>query len=229
MYFNFNNSNSGHFSSNRTPAIHLNEDNCCTDIFSFEIIDEDTTNYQVASINELLPLALYFHNDEPDCCTFETSTEITYEEAYISYFMLMEDYIRESPNKDIEFFFTNKLRTNFTRLDDFLRKIKNYLELGNEIELQIKGFTSPLFTSNYNINLSKRRIVSLINYMNEFHNGGITQFLKNNQLVIKELPLGESISSQQVSDNPKDLKFSVYSLDAVMERKIEIVKVKNKE
>ncbi len=229
MYFNFNNSNSGHFSSNRAPSIHLNEDNCCTDIFSFEIIDKDTINYQVASINELLPLALYFHNDEPDCCTFDTSTEITYEEAYISYFMLMEDYIRESPTKDIEFFFTNKLRTNFTRLDDFLRKIKNYLESGNEIELQIKGFTSPLFTSNYNINLSKRRIVSLINYMNEFHNGGITQFLKNNQLVIKELPLGESISSQQVSDNPKNLKFSVYSLDAVMERKIEIVKVKNKE
>ena len=49
------------------------------------------------------------------------------------------------------------------------------------------------------------------------------------RLVIKELPLGESISSQQVSDNPKNLKFSVYSLDAVMERKIEIVKVKNKE
>jgi len=229
MYFNFNNNNNGHFSSNRAPSIHLNGNNCCVDIFSFEIIDEDTINNKVAVINELLPLALYFHNDEPDCCTFDTSTEITYEESYISYFMLMEDYIRLSPTKNIENFFTNKLRTNFTRLENFLREIKKYLESGNEIELQIKGFSSPLFTSNYNINLSKRRITSLINYMNEFYNGGITQFLKNNQLIIKELPLGESISSQKVSDNPKDLKLSVYSLEAVMERKIEIIKVKAKE
>ena len=108
-------------------------------------------------------------------------------------------------------------------------KIKSALETEQQIELQIKGFASPLFTSDYNINLSKRRISSLLNYMHEFQNGSITQYLKNEQLVITELPFGESVANKKVSDNPRNKKLSVYSVEAAMERKIEIVRVKVKE
>ena len=103
------------------------------------------------------------------------------------------------------------------------------LAQGQKIELQIKGFASPLFKAKYNINLSKRRIVSLLNYMEEFQNGNITQYLKNEQLVIYELPIGEAQSSKKVSDNPRNKKLSVYSLEAALARKIEIVRVKLKQ
>ena len=65
--------------------------------------------------------------------------------------------------------------------------------------------------------------------MQEFQNGSITQYLKNGQLSITELPFGELESNNKVSDNPKNKSASVYSLDAALARKIEIVRVKFKQ
>ena len=230
MYLNFFEENKGNFSSNRLPSLYLDEENCCNDIFSFEIkCQEKKTPPEISKINNYLPLSLYFHNDEPDCCTMEITTKIGYKQSYISYFLLKQEYIQKSHSVDIEDFFINKLQGNFNKLDNVLLKIKSALETDQQIELQIKGFASPLFTSDYNINLSKRRISSLLNYMHEFQNGSITQYLKNEQLVITELPFGESISNKKVSDNPRNKKLSVYSVEAAMARKIEIVRVKVKE
>ncbi len=229
MYLNFFTENKGNFSSNRLPSIYLDKGNCCNDIFSFEIKrQEPEPTPEVSKINNYLPLSLYFHNDEPDCCTMEITTNIGYKESYISYFLLKQEYIQKSHSTDIEGFFIDKLQANFNKLNNVLLKIKSALETEQQIELQIKGFASPLFTSDYNINLSKRRISSLLNYMHEFQNGSITQYLKNEQLVITELPFGESVSDKKVSDNPRNKKLSVYSVEAAMERKIEIVRVKVK-
>ena len=230
MYLNFFTENKGNFSSNRLPSLYLDEENCCNDIFSFEIkCQEEKTPPEISKINNYLPLSLYFHNDEPDCCTMEITTKIGYKQSYISYFLLKQDYIQKSHSVDIEDFFINKLQRNFNKLDNVLLKIKSALENDQQIELQIKGFASPLFTSDYNINLSKRRISSLLNYMHEFQNGSITQYLKNEQLVITELPFGESVSNKKISDNPRNKKLSVYSVEAAMARKIEIVRVTAKE
>ncbi len=229
MYFVFSSKNKGYFSSNRSPALYLDKENCCNDIFSFEIIKEKRTAEIIEKINDDLPLSLYFHNDEPDCCTMNTSTNLTYKQSYISYFLMREKYLKNSHSKEkINEFFTEKLQANFNQLDKVLLKIKKALQKGEQIDLQIKGYASPLFKSDYNINLSKRRISSLLNYMEEFQNGSITQYLKNGQLSIAELPFGEMESNQKVSDNPKNKKLSVYSVDAAMSRKIEIVRVKGK-
>jgi len=231
MYLNFFTENKGNFSSNRLPSLYLDKENCCNDIFSFEIKRQETKlPPEISKINNYLPLSLYFHNDEPDCCTMEITTKIGYKESYISYFLLKKEYVKNSSSvSSIEDFFTNKLQENFNKLDEVLRKIKKALASGQKIELQIKGYASPLFASDYNINLSKRRIVSLLNYMHEFQNGSITQYFKNEQLVIIELPFGESVSNNNVSDNPRNKKLSVYSVEAAMARKIEIVRVTVKE
>ncbi len=230
MYLNFFTENKGNFSSNRLSSLYLDKENCCNDIFSFEIKRQETRSpSEISKINNYLPLSLYFHNDEPDCCTMEITTKIGYKQSYISYFLLKQEYIQKSHSTDIEGFFINKLQANFNKLNNVLLKIKSALETEQQIELQIKGFASPLFTSDYNINLSKRRISSLLNYMHEFQNGSITQYLKNEQLVITELPFGESVSNKKVSDNPRNKTLSVYSVEAAMARKIEIVRVKVKE
>ena len=231
MYFVFFSENQGAFSSNRAPAFYLDKENCCNDIFTFEIIQQqEKTPKAVEMINEKLPLSLYFHNDEPDCCTMNTTTNQSYKQSYISYFLMREEYLQNSSSTEkINEFFINKLQANFNKLDEVLLQIKSELTAGENIDLQIKGYASPLFESKYNINLSKRRISSLLNYMQEFQNGSITQYLKNGQLSITELPFGELVSNNNVSDNPKNKSASVYSLDAALARKIEIVKVKFKQ
>ena len=143
---------------------------------------------------------------------------------------MREEYLQNSSSTEkINEFFVHKLQANFNRLDEVLLQIKSALISGENIDLQIKGYASPLFESNYNINLSKRRISSLLNYMQEFQNGSITQYLKNGQLSITELPFGELESNNKVSDDPKNKSASVYSLDAALARKIEIVRVKFKQ
>ena len=42
MYLNFFTENKGNFSSNRLPSLYLDKENCCNDIFSFEIKRQET-------------------------------------------------------------------------------------------------------------------------------------------------------------------------------------------
>ena len=72
-------------------------------------------------LNIYLPINLYFHNDEPDCCTLSTKTEKTYKDSYIDYFMMQSDY--ESYNKNIEFFFSDSLQNNYNKVNLFLEKL----------------------------------------------------------------------------------------------------------
>jgi len=231
MYFVFFSKSQGAFSSNRSPALYIDKENCCNDIFTFEIIQAEQPPPKIVEvINENLPLSLYFHNDEPDCSTMNATTNQTYKQSYISYFLMREEYLKKSNSKEkINNFFIDKLQANFNDLDKVLLQIKSVLVSGENINLQIQGYASPLFESDYNINLSKRRISSVLNYMKEFQNGSIMQYLKNGQLLITELPFGEIESAKKVSDNPKNKSESVYSVDAALARKIEIVKVSIRE
>ena len=222
MYLTFFNENTGYFSSNRKGAKYESREFCCNDIFSFEIIEIDTLPPEVNWVN-FEPLELYFHNDEPDCCTMKTTTNQTYKDSYVSYFKLVDEY--KNQNDSLNNFFETTLKPNYKRLINLLGMLSLELYGGKKIELQIRGFASPLHKFEYNINLSQRRIKSVINYISTYHNTVLSKYLKTGQLSIVELPLGESNVSENTSDNPDDIKNSIYSLEAIKERKIEIVKV----
>jgi hypothetical protein len=223
MYLSFYSKDRGYFSSNRKGAKYETTEFCCNDIFSFESINIDTipplTNWL-----DFSPISLYFHNDEPDCCTMEVTTQKTYKEAYISYFKLIDEY--ENQNDSLNSFFDQNLRANYNQFLAILDKVKNDLENGSKIELQIRGYASPLHKFEYNINLSKRRIKSVINFISVYQNAVLSKHLKSGDLVVTELPLGESKVSEKTSDDPKDKRNSIYSLDAMLERKIEIVNIR---
>jgi hypothetical protein len=104
------------------------------------------------------------------------------------------------------------------------------LKKGRRIQMTVKGFASPLAKTDYNVNLTKRRIWSLKNYLMEYDDGAFRPFFENNaesggQLMIVEVPFGEYIANQITSDNPNDVQNSVYSRAAAIERKIEIQSV----
>ena len=225
MYLSFYTQHNGYFSSNRNGALYASEEFCCNDIFSFDLdknVIEDPEN--ILSISQYLPLKLYFHNDEPDCCTMSITTDKTYKDAYISYFKMEEKYNLYSPNSTI--FFEDSLKGNFNKLKSIFFHVLADLKLGKKIELHVKGFASPLHKKDYNINLSKRRIQSFVNYLSVYENMSFTPFLNSGFLQIIELPFGESKSTKKEADNPDDRLSSIYSLDAILERRIEIIDVK---
>jgi len=225
MYLSFYSPSKGYFSSNRKGALFTSNEFCCNDIFSFELeelLPEESDN--ILNIAKFLPLKLYFHNDEPDCCTMSVATDKTYKDAYISYFKMESKYNLYSPNST--FFFEDYLKVNFNKLRRIFTHILVDLDLGKKIQLHVKGFASPLHKKDYNINLSKRRIQSFVNYLKVYENMSFSPFLKSGFLEIIELPFGESKSTKKVSDNPNDRLNSIYSLDAILERRIEIIDVK---
>jgi len=226
LYLSFYDEFSGYFSSNRSPSLFGDEENCCNDGFSFQypIINKDTLTFN-DTIKKYLPIKLYFHNDEPDPRTLNISTNKTYKESYISYYILKDEYQKINPSEEIDLFFETTLKGNYNKLNSTLDYILKSLQNGNKIELHIKGFASPLHEKKYNVNLSQRRISSLLNMLDDFENGQLKGFIKSGELKIIELPFGENKSDKSVSDNPKDRKNSVYSKDAMLERKIEIVEI----
>jgi len=222
MYLTFYNEKTGYLASNRKGAKFENTEYCCNDIFSFKYISakvkiKNTPSY----IHNYLPLALYFHNDEPNEFIMNSTTQNTYKDTYISYFKMKDEYQRQ--NTKLNGFFERELQANFNRLSIIFDMLIAALVNGNKIKLQIKGYASPLHNLEYNQALSKRRILSVINYLEQYKNGGLSKYIQSQDLTISELPFGESTSSEKVSDNPNDKKNSIYSIEAMYERKIEIV------
>jgi len=225
LYLTFYNEKRGYFSSNREGAKFQNTEYCCNDIFSFEHPSKekiDTLTSKI-SVENFLPLSLYFHNDEPDPNTNRTITTKTYKQAYVSYFMKRPEY--EKQNKKTSVFFEEVLLKNFNLLNMLLEKLVHELKQGNKIELQIRGYASPLHNQNYNQSLSQRRISSLINYVEQYKNGLLKQYIFSKKLLFTKLPFGENMASKKVSDDADDKQKSVYSIGAMLERKIEIVDV----
>ena len=228
LYLTFYDENSGYFSSNRKGAKFESTEYCCNDIFSFQYPQTPLDTIQLLSeIHKRLPLALYFHNDEPDCRTMNRITKKTYKEAYVSYFMMESDY--EKQNSTLNNFFEEVLQKNFNTLNRVLDILLFDLLKGNTMELQIRGYASPLYNAQYNQNLSQRRISSIINYLKQFQNGVLKEYISSSKLIINELSFGESNSSKKISDDANNKKKSIYSIEAMLERKIEIVDVILKE
>jgi hypothetical protein len=225
MYLTFYNEIKGYFASNRSEAIYNTKEFCCNDIFSFELQKQEIEEkINIHSVVSFIPLSLYFHNDEPDCCSMNTSTDKTYKEAYASYFKMEDEYNKYNPN--LKSFFEHSLKGNFNKLNIIFSHILSDLKQGKKIELQIKGYASPLHKKQYNINLSKRRIKSFVNYI-ELHQGKVfSSYLENGNFQIIELPFGENNAANSVSANPNDKKNSIYGIDAMLERKIEIIDIK---
>ena len=240
---------SGFFTSNRIGSLAKKGATCCNDIYRYsyptlrraqrDILVKDTLTVaekRITSLREKLPIRLYFHNDEPNPRSQDTITTLTYEQTYRSYKALLPDYHKAwgDPGSGtaaaeglaaIDGFFEDKVDHGFAQLNDFIRLLKQALEEGQRIELQVRGFASPLAKSDYNANLSLRRISSMVNYLRTVDHGALIAHFNSGALRVRKSPFGEGQSASGVSDQLEDLKGSVYSVGASLERRIEIEQV----
>ncbi len=232
--------------SNRKSAENENE-YCCNKLYFLDWIrlKSDSINGSPSDRPEdlirTLPVVLYFHNDEPNPRTLDTTTTTTYGEAYRSYVKLIPKYLDENrkgltgeKKEDAETitldFFEMKVNAGMRDLSDFSECALKELEAGKSLRISVRGFASPRAESDYNLNLTKRRTASLVNEMLADSNGIFKPYIEGTaingaKLEFMLLPFGEYKADAAVSDDLMDERNSIYSRSASLERKIEITKV----
>ncbi len=248
IYFTINEVDSdGYFASNRQSAYAIKNATCCNDIFLYEWtpmkekyhIDTLWVKDSISTIQlltKILPIDLYFHNDEPDPKTLAITTNKNYKQTLDEYITLQnlyrEEYSMGLENREkeeaiakIDNFFNDYVIKGYDLLEQFTSLLIRDLQRGKSINITVSGFASPLFSSEYNINLSLRRIESLKNYLRIYKNGIFIPYMngiEKNQLKIINAPKGKTMAKEYVSDNPNDKRNSIYSMAAALERRIQI-------
>ncbi|MCE3259264.1 MAG: hypothetical protein K0S12_905 [Bacteroidetes bacterium] len=236
-----------YLSSNRVGSFFENKLNCCNDIYRFNIEPLstppqpiDTLKMMTEQIKLLVPLTLYFHNDEPDPKTKNITTSKNYETTYNEYKVLVPQYLTEYPKgaegdqkelalNRIENFFSDSVDAGMDDLKKFSDLLQKVLEKGETVKITMKGYCSPLASTDYNVNLAKRRISSLRNYFSETKNGWFVKYINNQtpgegKIIYEDVDIGE-LPMSKVSDDLRDKRNSVYSPFAAQERKIQIIAV----
>lgn len=241
LYFKEYEAGKSFFSSNREGAMRLRGAACCYDIFTIEkdekqilarldsistldslivVNQKDSVKKLLSEIKEMLPLSVYFHNDEPNPKSIDTTTNLSYEDAFKSFVSLKDTYYIQNEFKEIDAFFYDKLEAGFSDLKSFEKLLSSII--GNhKIKLELSGYCSPLADSKYNYFLSKRRISSIENYLNQ--NAVLKKAISSGQLQIVEIPYGEEKADKSISDNYFNTKKSVFSTEAALSRKVAIV------
>jgi tetratricopeptide (TPR) repeat protein len=241
FYYNIRN-NTALITSNRKGSYTKKGETCCNDIWVYEIPDTMKMVYTtLEELNRYLPVRLYFHNDHPNPRSRDTLTNLNYLTTYKGYTKLFTEYKKEytyglkGNDKedavfDIEELFTDHIDKGAKDLQLFTPLLIKELEEGKSITLTIKGFASPLSKSDYNVNLTLRRVSSLINYLSEYENGRILPYINGTaangaKLQFIKVPFGEYQSVKNISDDISDKRNSIYSPGAAFERKIEIIAI----
>jgi hypothetical protein len=235
-----------YLSSNRVGSYFEHKLNCCNDIYRYPIEPKaappviDTVGILKGQMKVLVPLTLYFHNDEPDSKTKAITTKKNYKKAYDDYTLLKPQYLMEysadlekeektQAQDRIEDFFADSVDFGMSELNKFAELLEQVLAKNEKVVITMKGYCSPLASTDYNVNLAKRRCSSLRNYFNEYKGGMFVKYVDNKneaegRITYEDVDIGE-LPISKVSDNLKDKKNSVFSPYAARERKIQIIAI----
>lgn len=194
---------------------------------------------KIEELNEMLPLRLYFHNDEPDSNTTSKHTDKPYELPYRHYISLQEQYIQQhsaqfgvemQPMKmaEVRNFFEEDVKGEYNRMNAFFDKLLELLDAGVKLEIYIKGYTSPRSPEGYNLALAQRRITSVRKQLFIYKKGIFMQHFQSGAFWVHEVPLGESTAPKGISDEIDDPANSIYAVDASKERRAEIIVLRRK-
>ncbi|MDO9186041.1 MAG: SPOR domain-containing protein [Bacteroidia bacterium] len=252
IYFSISSKRTEAFlSSNRPGSFFEEKESCCNDIYMFKIpgvpgIEEppkkvDSTQIFVAEMKLLVPLTLYFHNDEPDKKTLAITTTKNYKKTYEDYSAMRDLYKKEyskgakgtdldRANNDIDVLFEDSVDAGMQDLEKFAQLMLKVLKDGEKVSITMKGYCSPLASTDYNVNLAKRRISSLRNYFMEYENGVFVPYVNNTNeneasIAFFNEDIGELKARPNVSDDYYDTKNSIFNPAAAIERKIQIIAV----
>ncbi len=191
------------------------------------------------SFGDYLPLAIYFDNDYPNRKSNSRTTDISYAETVEDYYDKKEEFkllFTEPMDKEEAFltaeryeaFFEREVKRGFDDLTTFADALLQFLERGNEVRIQLRGYASPRSNPTYNYNLSARRIVSVQNFFRSYKGGVLMTYINQKKLIVEQEPIGDKTAPNYVIGLLEDERNSIYSLGASLERRVEIVEVEVK-
>lgn len=224
----------GYLASNRSDSYFLTDSTCCNDLYRWgldslipqQVVHIDTVETIDTIVHRvqrfMFPLFLYFHNDEPDPQSRETATPTAYPDCQRRYAALRSEYIARQQSTDdsamMALFFDTCVVGNYERVEQLFEYVESLLGAGHSITITIAGYASPVYKSDYNRNLSQRRIGSFINMIRAWHNGVFLDALSDGKLLVDQRPHGAvEPTTESRSKDP------VYGLPAALARRIEIL------
>lgn len=227
----------GYLSSNRRDSYFLSDSMCCNDLYKWSVdsslwgVAKDTLpDIMTSSPNSEFrfsnfPLALYFHNDDPDPRSRDSLTTVDYADCQLRYALMRSTYLAHqhtaADSALMTEFFDSCVVVHYDLLLEMLEQLRQQLAEGRRATLTVSGYASPLHTDDYNYILSQRRIASLVNMIRAWRGGALADALADGRLCIVQQPMGaEKINTQHSSPNTQS--DPVYSLSAARARRIEI-------
>ena len=188
-------------------------------------------------LQTLKPFPLFFDNDYPNPKSLDTTTQFTFPLTLEEYKRKKGDFIngyakglsgeeKIIAEQKIENFFELEMDTSYQKFLAFTDAVLNRLQLGRSVNIKVQAYTSPLASSQYNLNLSKRRVSSMLNFYKSYKNGMMKKYVDSGKLTIKLVSYGETKAPEGISDNPNDRKNSVFGVGASRQRKVEIIEVR---
>lgn len=231
--------------SNRKGSFANKGETCCNDLYRVTVpkmtapaavepeepiaVAPTTPVARLVAFARAFPLKLYFHNDDPEPRSWATTTTQSYDECYARYKALTGEYARAtSDTMGVDRFFSHDVDGGWKALGELEDVLRSVLSEGRSVTLEVRGHASPLARTDYNRNLSMRRIESLRNHLRRTSDGAFLPYLNGSasngaRLTVVELPFGEERSAGGVSDALSDTRQSVHSVAAMRERRIEVV------
>lgn len=197
----------------------------------------DIVEKSIVSLQEAIPVSLYFDNDSPNPRTTTTTSTKTYSQTFDSYYAQKDKFKnaylglfnnssdKVTANDEVENLFEGHIKRGFERYDVFKNQLLVVLQDGQDVNIYLKGYASPIAKSDYNSALGKRRVDSIRKEFDSWNNGALLQYIRSGQLVVTERSFGETTSPAGVSDDPGAPSKSIYSPGASLERRVEIEEI----
>ncbi len=191
---------------------------------------------EIGNLEDFLPLAIYFDNDEPGRQSRSETAAVRYLETYGPYMAQRSKFIskyttgstpeeKEANAKAIADFFDIDLVTGKREFESFMHILEQYLKEGLTFTIYVKGYSSPLASNAYNLSLANRRISSIQNEFKSFSDGILWKYMESGDLVVTQKSFGEETAPSNVSDDRKNVRKSIYSPEASRERRVEIIEI----
>ena len=241
LYF-FCEADTAYLSSNRLGSLYASHPTCCSDVFfqEFQLPKKKKDRSDTITVEIVkLPIRLYFENDHPNPKSTADVTELSYEETYLKYKGEYPVYLQKVADgrpsaeatlqtKSLLQFFEEEVDIGMQDLSIFSNQVWQELQAGKKVSIMVQGFASPLAKSDYNVHLTSRRISAIINYFEEIDGGKFAPYMltQPSRLQFIEVPMGEYKANKDVSDDYFDQRNSVFSKDASLERRIEIIELR---
>ncbi len=199
-------------------------------------LEKTVIEKKIATLQGVLPVQLFFDNDIPDPKTMRTETNALYTDKYPAYYAKKDKFVKVysglykgdrklQSQSEAASFFDNEVKRGYDNFNLFLSVLEEVLASGRTVNLYFRGYASPVAVNEYNFNLGRRRINSLLNDVNGFRGGALKKYIDSGQLILTERSFGETTASEEVSDNPNDPRRSIFSPAASRERRVEIEEI----